>query len=251
MKIDKILADDYVILSLKGEFDTFYCPRFQEEVEGVLERGINHVILNMRMVKFVNSTALGAVIKAYKRCKAEGGELLIGQPSTFVKKVISQLGIDQLVPMFDSEEEAVKSVVQSLNQRELAGDAPVDEEKVLITFPDSTRNKQIGGKKALVGTMCNVDGQRVQFLWNGKRQGFDKSQSAQLFYVGGDIGLKFQVKLFKKGFFEVVGKVTESKPAEGDDVRITATYKDIPDSDREALDQFAADMEFLKRQIKS
>lgn len=249
MKIDKHLSDDYVILSLKGEFDTFYCPRFQEEVEDVLERGVNHVLLNMRMVKFVNSTALGAVIKAYKLCKAKDGELVIGQPSVFVKKVVSQLGIDQLVPMFDSEEDAVKHLVQSLNQRELAGDAPVDEEKVLLTFPDDTRNKQIGGKKALVGTMCNVDGDRLQFLWNGKRQGFDQAQSQQLFFKGSDVGLKFQVKLFKKGFFELNATVVETQPAAGDEIRVTAAYKKISESDRAALTQFASDMEFLKRQI--
>lgn len=203
----------------------------------------------MRMVKFVNSTALGAVIKAYKRCKAEGGELVIGQPSTFVKKVVSQLGIDQLVPMFDTEEAAVKHLVQSLNQRELAGDAPVDEEKVLVTFPDDTRNAQIGGKKALVGTMCNVDGARLQFLWNGKRHGFNRTQAQQLFYKDSDVGLKFQVKLFKKGFFELNATVVETQAAGSDDVRVTAAYKNVSDSDRAALSQFAADMEFLKRQI--
>lgn len=249
MKIDKRLSDDYVILSLKGEFDTFYCPRFQEEVEDVLERGVNHVLLNMRLVKFVNSTALGAVIKAFKRCKAEGGELVIGQPSIFVKKVVSQLGIDQLVPMFDNEEEAVKHLVQSLNQRELAGDAPVDEEKVLVTFPDDTRNQQIGGKKALVGTMCNVDGARLQFLWDPKRHGFDQKQGQLLFANGSDLGLKFQVKLFKKSFFELNAAVVETQKAEGAEIRVTAAYKDISDSDRAALSQFAADMEFLKRQI--
>ena len=32
MKIDKTLNDDYAILTLKGEFDTFYCPALMHEV---------------------------------------------------------------------------------------------------------------------------------------------------------------------------------------------------------------------------
>ena len=57
MKIDKSLHDDYATLTLKGEFDTFYCPALMEEVEDLVERGINHLILDMRLVKFINSTA--------------------------------------------------------------------------------------------------------------------------------------------------------------------------------------------------
>ena len=57
MKIDKSQHDDYAVLTLKGEFDTFYCPALMEEVEDLLERGVNHLILDMRLVKFINSTA--------------------------------------------------------------------------------------------------------------------------------------------------------------------------------------------------
>ena len=248
MKIDKSFLEDYAILTLKGEFDTFYCPRFQEEVEALLEQGINHVILNMRLVKFVNSTALGAIIKAHKRAKAEGGELVVSRPSSFVQKVVSSLGIDQLVTLFEEEDAAIKHVVQLLNSAELASDAPVDEEKIIVTFPDETRCQQIGGRKTLVGKMCNVDGDRVQFTWSGNRYGLSADQSKQLFFAGSEIKLKFQVKLFKKGFFEVGAEVVE---AAGDEegIRVTARYQNIPESDRDALTQFAADMEFLKRQL--
>lgn len=248
MKIDKSFLEDYAILTLKGEFDTFYCPRFQEEVEALFEQGVNHVILNMRLVKFVNSTALGAIIKAHKRAKAEGGELVVSRPSSFVQKVVSSLGIDQLVAMFDDEDAAIKHVVQSLNSLELASDAPVDEEKVLVTFPDDTRAQQLGGRKTLIGKMRNVDGERVQFTWSGTRQGLSIDQCKQLFFRGSELKLKFQVKLFKKGFFEVGAEVTDVA-ADEDGVRVTARYRDIPESDKEALRQFAADMEFLKRQL--
>jgi len=248
MKIDKSFLEDYAILTLKGEFDTFYCPRFQEEVEALFEQGVNHVILNMRLVKFVNSTALGAIIKAHKRAKAEGGELVVSRPSSFVQKVVSSLGIDQLITLFDDEDAAIKHVVQSLNSAELASDAPVDEEKIIVTFPDETRSRQIGGRKTLVGKMCNVDGDRVQFTWSGNRLGLSSDQSKQLFFNGSDLKLKFQVKLFKKGFFEVGAEVVETIDAE-EGIRVTARYKEIPESDKEALSQFAADMEFLKRQL--
>ena len=90
MRIDRSVSDDYATLTLKGEFDTFYCTPLLEEVEDLLERGVNHMILNMRLVKFINSTALGAVIKAHKRCRAEDGELVIAHPSPFVRDVMTR-----------------------------------------------------------------------------------------------------------------------------------------------------------------
>ena len=252
MKIDKSLHDDYAVLTLKGEFDTFYCPALMQEVETLVERGVNHLVLDMRLVKFINSTALGAVIKAHKRCRAEGGDLVVAQPSPFVREVIRKVGIDKLIAMHDTEQDAVKAIIKHLNQKELAGDAPVDAEKVLITFPDDTRNKMIGaGKrpKPLLGTMANVDGSRVQFLWNGDKAGINADQAQQLFFTGSEVHLKFQVKMIKKSFFELAATVDSTEPAGDSGVRITAKYKKIADADREALSQFAADMAFLKNQL--
>lgn len=249
MKIDKSLHDDYGTLTLKGEFDTFYCPALMQEVEALVERGVNHLILDMRLVKFINSTALGAVIKAHKRCRAEGGELVIAQPSPFVRDVMSKVGIDKLITLHDTEGDATKAIIKHLNQRELAGDAPVDQEKVLITFPDETRNKMIGGKKTLVGQMANVDSTKAQFLWNGSKAGIGADQGKQLFFTGSDVHLKFQVKMIKRSFFDLQATVDGTEPSGDGGVRVTAKFRKLADSDREALSQFAADMAFLKRQL--
>ena len=180
---------------------TFYCPALMQEVEALVERGISHLILDMRLVKFINSTALSAVIKAHKRCRAEGGDLVISQPSSFVRDIMGKVGIDKLVTLHDSEQDAVKAIIKHLNQKELVAEASVDHEKVLITFTDDIRNKMIGGKKALVGKMANVDGHKVQFLWNGTKAGISADQGKQLFFAGSDVQLKFQVKMIKKSFF--------------------------------------------------
>jgi len=245
----KTLNDDYAILTLKGEFDTFYCPALMQEVEALVDRGINHLVLDMRLVKFINSTALGAVIKAHKHSRAEGGELVISQPSPFVRDVISKVGIDKLITMYESEAEAVKATIKHLNQRELTGEAPVDQEKIMITFADEIRNKMIGGKKTLIGSMSNVDGHRVHFVWNGKKGGISADQAKQLFFTGGDLQLKFQVKMLKKSFFEVAGTVETTEPSADGGVRVGAKFTKISEGDRKSLTQFADDMKFLKQQL--
>ena len=157
MKIDKSTFDDHAVLTLKGEFDTFYCPSLQQEVEALVDRGIN---------------------------------------------------------------------------------------------PDETRNKMLGQKRAtLVGTMANVDGSKAQFLWNGTKTGLSVDQAKTLFFKDGEVHLKFQVKMIKKSFFELRGKVTQTEAAEDGGIRVTVHFAGIDASDRDALSQFAEDMAFLKRQL--
>lgn len=248
MKIDKSLLDDYALLTLKGEFDTFYCPMLQQEVEDLVEQGVSHIILDLRLVKFINSTALGAIIKAHKRCKAEGGELVLSQPSSFVRDVVRKVGIDKLVPMFETESEATRAIIKHLNQRELTGEAPVDQAKVLIAFDDEVRNRMIGGKKALLGSMANVDGSKVTFGFDGHKTGISAEQARQLFFKDSEVHLKFQVKMIKRSFFEVSARVTGTDSVDGG-VRVHAQFTGISEADRSALDQFADDMAFLKHQL--
>src|SRR5262245_26645460 len=82
--------DNFTILHLRGEFDTFYCALLQKEVEGLIASGVNRIALNLRLVKFINSTALGAIIKASKVLNAHNGKLVVSRPSVFCKDIMER-----------------------------------------------------------------------------------------------------------------------------------------------------------------
>ena len=86
--------ENYSILHLRGEFDTFYCSLLQKEIDGLVAAGVTHVVLNLRLVKFINSTALGAIIKSSKALGAQGGKLVISRPSAFCRDIIEKVGLD-------------------------------------------------------------------------------------------------------------------------------------------------------------
>lgn len=106
-----------------------------------------------------------------------------------------------------------------------------------------------GTQRTIVGTMLNVDAERLQFSWSGAKNGLSADQALQLFVKGSDLTAKFQVKLFKKGYFELQCKVVDCARLDDETVKVTMSYKELSGADASALQQFAEDMEFLKRQI--
>src|SRR5262245_17630702 len=106
MQVTAEPRENFTLLHLRGEFDTFYCALLQKEIDGLVASGVNRIALNLRLVKFINSTALGAIIKASKGLAAQGGKLVISRPSVFCRDIMEKVGLDRVVPMFDSDEAA-------------------------------------------------------------------------------------------------------------------------------------------------
>ena len=105
--------DQYTILRLHGEFDTPFCDPFMKEVDELVDAGVGRVVLDMHMVKFINSTALGAVLRASKRLQRIEGRLTISRPSPFSRDVMEKVGMERAVPIFDSDEAAGEAELEA------------------------------------------------------------------------------------------------------------------------------------------
>jgi len=251
MKIDKLLYEHFAELRLRGEFDTFYAPKLQEEVDHLISAGILYAVLNLRLVKFLNSTALGAILKAHKRFRAEGGEMVLCQPSAFCRDVIVKLGLDRVVPMFDDMEEARAHLEKAMPGPGAPG--VLGDSQVLVHLRDPAAVETLEGNPTLLGRVLSVDHEGMRFTWDGGRRGLTKADLCGLFPVGAKVHTRFQVKLCKKGFFEVDGLVKAAQYREDEDgkgITVDLEFVDIGDSDRLALAQFADDLDYLKRQLE-
>ena len=96
MKLEKHRYDDVVILKFTGEFDTFNLPGFSARID-THDRSRRQAARTrpVRLLKFINSAALGYLIKTSQAASPdEGGEMVLARPSKFVKKTLSTLGLD-------------------------------------------------------------------------------------------------------------------------------------------------------------
>ena len=110
MKLLKESLGNVVLLTLKGEFDSFVTNAFGNEIAKIQGEGANRIVLNQRLVKFINSTALGSIIKARKACREAGGDLVISSPSPAVREAMESLGLDRVFRIYEDDDAAVAAL---------------------------------------------------------------------------------------------------------------------------------------------
>ena len=258
-------SENHAVLHLRGEFDTYYCPLLQEEIEGIQKTGVNHVVLNLRMVKFINSTALGAIIKASKALGGAGGKLVISRPSAFCRDIIEKVGLDRVVPIYDTDEDAVGALVSG--QAEAAGgdgEFEQDPSSVLFTLSDKERlahfieqqkaknpvhGHAFGANWSGVGRMAALSEEGVAFTWNGGKTDMTPFDMGQMLAVGSALDVKFRLPLLQRGYCEARVEI-ESLEERAEGVKVGARFQDIDDDTREAVRQYSEDMAFLKQELK-
>jgi anti-sigma B factor antagonist len=265
MHITTQSRDGYAILYLSGEFDTYYVPALQKEVDALVAGGTHRAILNLRLVKFINSTALGAIIKSAKQLRDAGGELVIAHPSRFCRDIFSKVGLDRLVPVFDTDEEAAAKLGSAAPAGGDGGEFPEDDSSVLFRPVDEDRIEHFVAESSTpvnpvhghvfgkswngIGRMAGLDESGVRFTWSGGNTGLDAFGMSQLLALGTDWRIKFRLPLLRKGHLEAIATISElEERPEG--VKVAATFKDISDETREHVRQYAADMAFLKDEFR-
>jgi len=270
MQITVEPRENFNVLHLRGEFDTFYCPALQKEVDSLIAAGVNRVALNLRLVKFINSTALGAIIKASKVLGQNEGKLVISRPSKFCRDIIEKVGLDRVVPIYDTDEEAGTALLAEVPEAVREGDdedvledetnilfSPTDAGKVNHFIPEDQRsgttNPVHGHAFATnwrgVGRMSALDAEGLRFLWNGGTTGLTAFEMGQMLSLGTDLKVKFRLPLLRKGFCEAVVTVNELEERT-DGVKLAASFSEIDPETRVAVQQYASDMAYLKKELR-
>ena len=266
MHINVEPGDDHVVLHLRGEFDTFYCHLLEEEIAAIQKNGIDHAVLNLRLVKFINSTALGAIIKASKALGKNGGKLVIARPSAFCRDIIEKVGLDRVVPVADSDEDAVQMLKESLDPVPPSAQQADEQDisSVIFRLVDSERLRhfveQAAAKNPLhghafgenwagIGRMSGLDGEGLSFTWNGGKTDLSAFDMGQMLAVGTELLVKFRLPLLQRGYCEA-GVAVSFLEERADSVKVGCAFGEIDAETRSAVEQYAEDMAFLKEELR-
>jgi anti-sigma B factor antagonist len=94
------------VVAVAGEIDVYTSPVLQEKLVEILRDGSSTIVLDLSNVTFLDSTGLGVLITALKRCRNADGdlELVTAQPN--VLKVLEITGLNDVFQVRPSLDES-------------------------------------------------------------------------------------------------------------------------------------------------
>jgi anti-sigma B factor antagonist len=250
MKIGRKTAGNVTILSFTGEFDAFNLPVISEKLDALIQTGCRRLAFNLRLLKFINSSALGYLIKTAKRLKELDGELVLSEPSKFFQSTIATLGVDQIFRIFPSDEEAVKYFHDRGGQEKKDYEGiPVDEKLLGST---TIFFRMLDDPAAMgVGKILSIyeDGPTFKYPADPDKVKIDPEDLT----IGRKVWIKFrQPFLQKERFFEMEAEIAmavDLDDAEGAS-KYRLRYTKVSQEDRAVLEQFVKDQDLLRSEAR-
>jgi anti-anti-sigma factor len=241
------VSAEYAVLRLRGEFDTPYVPEFAERIDALIAAGKPRVVLNLRYLRLINSTALGAIVKSQKKLLQHGGDLVISHPSAFCRDVIEKVGLNRILRVVDDDAEAVglvTDVVRPTATVQEAGD-------VLFSYVDATK-ASFAPRPTEIGRIRAFEEEAMLFDWNAASTTLSNDDVKKLLEPGTELRLKFKLPLTKKSdFMEAMSRIESTTlPRQGVGIRVRARFTKIDDAARAAIVRFVQDMRFLKNELE-
>ena len=87
---------------------------FRSAVTEMLNAGNRRIVLNFGGVPYVDSAGVGALAVSFSNIKAAGGFLAIAETQQVVRDVLELTGLTRIIPLFDSEPQAIDSLSVNL-----------------------------------------------------------------------------------------------------------------------------------------
>ena len=94
-----------VVIDFDGEIEDF--PLLVQSVDNLVESGTRHLVLDLETLPFINSAALGYLIKVQRTMAGHGGEFVLTRVRPALQRILEMTQLDRIFPAFATQEEAI------------------------------------------------------------------------------------------------------------------------------------------------
>jgi anti-sigma B factor antagonist len=102
MQIATTPGSDRYVITVSGEVDLATSPQLDTAVIAAIDSGATSVVIDLTDVSFMDSSGLGVIVRALKRCREAENDLDLVITNERVLKVFGITGLDQVIPIHAS-----------------------------------------------------------------------------------------------------------------------------------------------------
>jgi anti-sigma B factor antagonist len=99
-------GEPYTVIELAGEADVTNSDALREALEAEVAKQPGTLIIDLSGLRFMDSSALHAILRANRSMDRQGGVLALACPREPVAKMLRLTAADQLIPVYATVSEA-------------------------------------------------------------------------------------------------------------------------------------------------
>jgi len=85
------------------------CTQLESEVDALIQEKQTRLILDLSAVSTMDSAAIGAVVRCFRKLKGVGGDLRLACAPPVIARILDQTKVNKIVPTFPSVADAAAS----------------------------------------------------------------------------------------------------------------------------------------------
>lgn len=112
LHIDLEKKQTVLLVRLTGELDHHTSEQLKTKIEMVLEENdvIQHLVLNLQSLSFMDSSGIGVILGRYKQIKKRNGEVIVCSISPQIKRLFEMSGLFKIIRLEESERNALETL---------------------------------------------------------------------------------------------------------------------------------------------
>ena len=107
------VTDATYVLALAGEIDLAQASELDDELKSLVDEETTHIIVDLLEVPFLESTALGVLLKYSRMLRSNGGELTLVTDDARVMRVMEITGLTEHFHFERTLSEAVDDAIEA------------------------------------------------------------------------------------------------------------------------------------------
>ncbi|NLP03468.1 MAG: STAS domain-containing protein [Fibrobacter sp.] len=104
MRIEVYPCGIYRILKISGKLIISQLEELKQLITGYLSQGERFVAVHFSDASYLYSGAIAVLVSCYKLVRDANGDLCLLEPKSEMVDLLCQMGIDALIPIYDSED---------------------------------------------------------------------------------------------------------------------------------------------------